>query len=213
MQGYFTSVTTTTGGGFVLIAPVQVVDTRSGLGTTTGPIGASGGTRTVTLTGGVIPTGASVAMIDVVVTGATTTSFVTIAPANQAGAANALDYQMGMTSMGMSVKLPADGRVVITNSGSGSVHIVISVQDYFTAAPTTGAGLRTLAASRLLDTRSVGARTPIPANGTVDVAIGGTNGLPTRGIAAALLNITAASPSNNGYLRSGRSGRPLTVPR
>ncbi|MFF0722153.1 hypothetical protein [Verrucosispora sp. NA02020] len=32
--------------------------TRSGLGATTGPIGASGGTRTVTLTGGVVPAGA-----------------------------------------------------------------------------------------------------------------------------------------------------------
>ncbi|MER5456601.1 hypothetical protein ABT008_17610 [Micromonospora sp. NPDC002389] len=65
VQGYFTSVTTTAGGGFVPIGPVQVVDTRSGLGTTTGPIGASGGTRTVTLTGGVISAGASAAMIDV----------------------------------------------------------------------------------------------------------------------------------------------------
>ncbi|TBL33314.1 hypothetical protein EYA84_17610 [Verrucosispora sp. SN26_14.1] len=56
--------------------------------------------------------------------------------------------------MGMSVKLPADGRVVITNGGSGTVHVVISVQGYFTATPTTGAGLRILAASRLLDTRA-----------------------------------------------------------
>ncbi|WP_204032079.1 hypothetical protein [Micromonospora qiuiae] len=63
-----------------------LIDTRSGIGTSTGPIGASGGTRTVTLTGGIAPAGATAAMIDLAVTGATTMSHVTVAPANQASA-------------------------------------------------------------------------------------------------------------------------------
>ncbi|TDB79096.1 hypothetical protein [Micromonospora sp. KC721] len=200
VQGYFTTSTTGVGGAFVPVDHTRLVDTRTGHGTSTGPIGANGGSRTVTLTGGVIPTGASAAMIDVVVIGATALGHLAVAPANQASAANAIDYQAGITSMGMSVKLPADGQVVLTNRGASTVHVLVSVQGYFTAAPTTGAGLRTLTAGRLLDTRTVGAKTPLPAGGTVDVAIGGTNGLPTRAIAGAVLNLTAVSPTATGHL-------------
>ncbi|MER7459560.1 hypothetical protein [Micromonospora sp. NPDC126480] len=200
VQGYFTTSTSGAGGAFVPVDHTRLVDTRSGLGTSTGPLGANGGSRTVTLTGGVVPAGASAAMIDVIVTNATGLGYLTVAPANQAGAANTLDYQVGITSMGMSVKLPADGKVVLTNRGSGTVHALVSVQGYFTATPTTGAGLRTVPASRLLDTRNVGAKTPLAAGATVDVAIGGTNGLPTRGIAGAVLNLAAVGPTATGHL-------------
>ncbi|MEV1143135.1 hypothetical protein [Micromonospora sp. NPDC049799] len=198
VQGYFTTGTTGAGGAFVPVDHARVVDTRSGLGTTTGPIAANG-SRTVTLTGGVIPAGASAALVDVVVTGATTVSFLNVATAGQATAVTSLDYQVGTTSMGMSVKLPADGKVVLTNKGTGTVHALVTVQGYFTATPTTGAGLRTVPATRLLDTRTAGSKTPVPANGTVDVAVGGVNGLPTRGIAGAVLNLTAVGPTSTGH--------------
>ncbi|MGN9778322.1 hypothetical protein ACTMS0_21525 [Micromonospora sp. H33] len=212
VQGYFTTSTNGTGGAFVPVDHTRLVDTRTGVGTSTGPLAANGGSRTVTLTGGVVPAGASAAMIDVVVTGATGLGFLTVAPATQASAANAIDYQVGITSMGMSVKLPADGKVVLTNRGSGTVHVLVSVQGYFTATPTTGAGLRTLAANRLLDTRTVGAKTPLAAGATVDVAIGGTNGLPTRGIAGAVLNLTAVSPTATGHLTVWPLDATPTVP-
>ncbi|KAB1916004.1 hypothetical protein [Micromonospora sp. AMSO31t] len=198
VQGYFkSSYDGVTGSGFVPVDHTRVVDTRTGLGTTTGTI-ASGGTRTVTLTGGVVPAGAKAAMVDLIVTGATNGGWATLAPANEPAAASGIDYLVGTTSMGLSVKLPADGKVVINNRGS-AVHVAITVQGYFTSGPTTGAGLRPILASRLLDTRANGG-TAVPANGTVDVAVGGTNGLPTRGIAGAVLNVTAVSPATGGFL-------------
>ncbi|MEV1287368.1 hypothetical protein [Micromonospora sp. NPDC049679] len=199
VQGYFTNSSAGPGGGFVPVEHTRVVDTRSGLGTSTGTI-AGGGARTVTLTGGVVPAGATAAVIDVVITGATGFGWFTAAPANQAGAANAIDYVTGTTSMGMAVKLPVDGKVVLTNRGGVAVHAVVSVQGYVTASSTTGAGLRMLPAARLLDTRAVAGGMPLPANGTIDVAIGGTNGLPTRGIAGAAVNLTAVSPAGSGNL-------------
>ncbi|MFJ8685662.1 hypothetical protein [Micromonospora wenchangensis] len=199
VQGYFTSSTGTTGGGLVSLPHTKLIDTRSGLGTTTGTI-AGNSSRTVTLTGSVVPAGASAAVIDVIVTGATALGWLSVAPENDATAANAIDYPSGTTSMGMIVKLPANGKVVLTNKGSGAVHAVVTVQAYFTATPTTGAGLRTVTASRLLDTRTAGSGQPVPANGTVDVAVGGAFGLPTRDIAAAALNLTAVSPASSGFL-------------
>ncbi|MGN9813523.1 hypothetical protein ACTMSW_29770 [Micromonospora sp. BQ11] len=210
VQGYFTTGTTGAGGAFVPVDHARVVDTRSGLGTTIGPIAANG-SRTVTLTGGVVPAGASAALVDVVVTGATTVSFLNVATAGQATAVTSLDYQVGTTSMGMSVKLPADGKVILTNKGTGTVHVLVTVQGYFTATPTTGAGLRTVAATRLLDTRTVGSKTPVPANGTVDVAVGGVNGLPTRGIAGAVLNLTAVAPTSTGHFTVWPFGATPTV--
>ncbi|WKU04328.1 hypothetical protein [Micromonospora sp. HUAS LYJ1] len=199
VQGYFTSSTGTTGGGLVSLPHTKLIDTRSGLGTTTGTI-AGNSSRTVTLTGSVVPAGASAAVIDVIVTGAAALGWLSVAPENDATAANAIDYPAGTTSMGMIVKLPANGKVVLANKGSGAVHAVVTVQAYFTATPTTGAGLRTVAASRLLDTRTVGGGLPVAANGTVDVAVGGAFGLPTRDIAAVALNLTAVSPASSGFL-------------
>ncbi|MFC3502246.1 hypothetical protein ACFOOK_14910 [Micromonospora krabiensis] len=197
VQGYFkSSYDGVNGSGFVPVNHTRLVDTRTGQGTSTGTI-ANGGTRTVTLTGGVVPAGAKAAMVDLIVTGATGTGYVMLAPANEPSAANAIDYVVGTTSMGTSVKLPADGKVVITNRGPAA-HVAISVQGYFTAGPTTGAGLRPVLTDVLLDTRANGG-SPLPAFATVDVAIGGTNGLPTRGIAGAVLNVTAVSPSASGF--------------
>ncbi|MEU6206248.1 hypothetical protein ABZ814_22005 [Micromonospora musae] len=204
VQGYFkSSYDGVTGSGFVPVDHTRLIDTRSGVGTPTGTI-ASGATRTVTLTGGVVPAGAKAAMLDLVVTGAAGTGWTTLAPANEPGAANGIDYLAGTTSMGLSVKLPADGKVVIKNQGA-AVHVVITVQGYFTDSPTKGAGLRPVLADRLLDTRANDGAA-VPSGGTVDVAVGGTNGLPTRGIAGAVLNVTAVGPAVNGFFTASPLG-------
>jgi hypothetical protein len=73
------------------------------------------------------------------------------------------------------------------------------VEGYYSASATQGAGLRPVS-SRLINTRTVAAGLPVPANGVIDVQVGGTNGLPTRGIAGAALNVVV-TPEDAGFLR------------
>jgi hypothetical protein len=193
VQGYYTR-TPTTGGGFVPVDFTRVVDTRSGLGGSAGTIPA-GGSRAFTLTGGVIPTGAAVAFLDLIVTGATRQGWVgTFAT----GGTNrsVMDFVAGTMSHAVSARLGADGRATFTNNSGAPIHMVMTATGYYTASPTTGAGLRTITAVRKLDTRNVGNRTPLPANGTVDVALG----LPAG--SAAVVNLTVANNTAAGYLRA-----------
>ncbi|NUT52812.1 MAG: hypothetical protein HOV94_36830, partial [Saccharothrix sp.] len=198
VHGYFKSAQGTNGGGFVPVAHTRTVDTRSGLGVATGAIPA-GGSRTVTLTGGLIPAGASAAYVNLAVPGATEKGWMTYQPSG-AATRPALNYMTGTTQQAAVVQLTADGKVTFTNRGGAAAHFMLNVEGYFTGSATTGSGFRA-DDGRLINTRSVGAGLPVAANGTVDVQVGGTFGLPTRGIAGALLSITTTSEAA-GYVKA-----------
>jgi len=69
--------------------------------------------------------------------------------------------------------------------------------DYFALVP-----------SRILDTRSgVGAaQARVPANAAIEVAVLGQGGVPTAGVVAAVLNVTATSTDSDGYVTVWPSG-------
>ncbi|MEU5962346.1 hypothetical protein ABZ777_14160 [Micromonospora parva] len=196
--GYFTTATGSVGSGFVPVDHTRVVDTRTGQGTTAGTM-PTRGTRTANISGGgLVPTSATAVMLDVVVVGATGNGWLTVG--SSTAAETGIDYAKGATSMGMVVKLnPGGGGSVILENRGPSVHVAITVQGYWTGSPTTGAGLRTVPAVTLYDSRFPSGAQPVPANGTVDIAVAGTNGLPTRGIAAAVLNVHAVAPTVDGF--------------
>jgi hypothetical protein len=197
VQGYFTETAGGAGGGFVPVNHTRLVDTRSGLGGAAGAI-AAGGSRTFTLTGGVIPAGAAAAFLDLIVTGATDNGWLAAYPAGGSGR-SVMDFETGTTTHGAAVKLAADGRVTFANHSNETIHLVVTGQGYFTTSSASGAGLRTVPVKRVLDTRS---GSGVGSGGTVDVQVGGTNGLPTRGIAGAVLNVTAVSPTESGTLKA-----------
>lgn len=198
VHGYFKSAQGTNGGGFVPVAHTRTIDTRSGLGVSTGAIPA-GGSRTVTLTGGLIPAGASAAYVNVAVPSAPAKGWMAYAPSGGA-TRPLLNYMTGTTQQAAVVQLTADGKVTVTNKGAEAAHFMLNVEGYFTGSATTGSGFRS-DDGRLINTRTVGAGLPVAANGTIDVQVGGTFGLPTRGIAGALLSITATSEAA-GYLKA-----------
>ncbi|MFY1672499.1 hypothetical protein ACN27G_21435 [Plantactinospora sp. WMMB334] len=206
VHGYFlTNPTTATGrGGFVPVPHTRLVDTRSGLGAPKATV-AAGGSVTVTVGNGApIPAGASAAFVNLTVVGATRSSYLTAYPAGGTAAGSTFDYPVGTTAQTMAVKLGTDGGIVVRNTGGAAINLLVDAHGYFTAEPTQGAGYRP-AVSRLLDT----ADTPVPAGGSVDVAVGGTNGLPTRDIAGAVLNLTVANPAGGGHLVAWPTGQPV----
>ncbi|MEU4530675.1 hypothetical protein AB0F49_20820 [Micromonospora ureilytica] len=195
--GYFTTSTGSTGSGFVPVNHTRVVDSRTGQGITAGTM-PTRGTRTANIYGGgLVPSSATAVMLDVVVIGATGNGWMTVG--SSTAAETGIDYAKGATSLGMVVKLnPGASSVTLENRGS-AVHVAITVQGYWTGSPTTGAGLRTVPATTLYDSRFPSGAQPVPSGGTVDVAVAGTNGLPTRGIAAAVLNVHAVSSTVDGF--------------
>ncbi|WP_326551568.1 hypothetical protein [Micromonospora sp. NBC_01813] len=199
VQGYFTNNAGGAGGGFVPTAHTRLVDTRSGLGSPTSAIPARG-SRTFTLTGGVVPSGAAGVFLDIIVVNAASSGYLLAFPPGGTSHRSLIEYPAGTTSHGGSVALPSSGQVTIRNPNTHAVDLALTAQGYFTGSSSTGAGLRAVTGNRLLDTRHNGGA-PIPANGYVDVQFGGTNGLPTRGIAAVALNLTVLNPSAGGYLR------------
>ncbi|MGC4760046.1 hypothetical protein [Micromonospora trifolii] len=195
--GYFATATGSTGSGFVPVDHTRVVDSRTGQGITAGTM-PTRGTRTANIYGGgLVPSSATAVMLDVVVIGATGNGWMTVG--SSAAAETGIDYAKGATSLGMVVKLnPGASSVTLENRGS-AVHVAITVQGYWTGSPTTGAGLRMVPATTLYDSRFPSGAQPVPAFGAIDVAVAGTNGLPTRGIAAAVLNVHAVASTVDGF--------------
>lgn len=199
VQGYYTDAANT-GGGFVPVDHTRVVDTRTGLGGSTGTVSA-GQSRTFTFTGGVIPAGASTAFLDLVVTGATVRGWIGTGTGNR----SVMDYAVGSTSHAVAVQLGSDGRATFTNNTGSPVHFAMTATGYFTAGATTGTGLRTLTAARKLDTRAGGGQ-PLAVNGTIDVALG----IPAG--STALVNLTVLQNTGGGYLRAWPVGGAEPVP-
>jgi hypothetical protein len=204
VHGYFSSTASDAPGrgGFVPVSPTRLVDTRSGLGAPKARIPA-GGTVTVTIGNGLpVPAGAAAAFLNVTVLNAAAQTWLSLYPVGDAPRGSGMSYTAGVTSAGMAVKLGTDGKISLTSPGS--VDVVIDVEGYFSAQPDQGAGLRTVPQTRLLDTTVT--NSPIPPSGTVDLAIGGTNGLPTRAIAGAVLDLIAVRPTGSGYVGAWPKG-------
>jgi len=203
IQGYFRSSAGGAGGGFVPVAHTRFADTRSGLAITTGTIGVNV-TRTVTFTGSLVPAGASGVFVSLLVPGASAAGRINAAPAGTTATHATLNYTAGSTASGVALKLSANGQAAFTNKGTVAVNLVVVLEGYFTATTTTGAGYRQVA-NRLINTRTEA--TEVPAGATIDVVVAGSNGLPTRGVAGALLNLTVTSPAKAGSLRAWPVGQ------
>jgi hypothetical protein len=195
-EGYFTTTTGTTGGGFEPVTMTRLVDTRAGTGgVAKAKIPANGSITATIATGSPIPSTAGSAMLDVTVIG-TSTGYVGVYPGGTTAGNSAVDYTNGVTSSTAVTQLGSGGKVTIANHGATAVDVILDAEGYFTTQPTTGAGLRLVPAVRLLDTTTA----TVAAGATVDVQVGGVHGLPTRDIAGALLNVTVASAAVGGYL-------------
>lgn len=200
-------------GSFQALSPVRLLDTR-GLR----PIPARQSISfQVTGLGGVPTTGVSTVLLTVTVTSPKAAGYVTVYPdgATRPTVSN-LNYWPNQT-IANSVVVPvgADGRVRMYNGSGGTVNLLADVAGFFAAGRATAAGSYTsVTPRRILDTRhGVGAaRRPIPANGYLTVAVAGRNGIPSSGVSAVVINVTATAPTRAGYLTVYSPGfpRPIT---
>ena len=200
-QGYFRS-TVGGGGGFVPVSQNKLVDTRDGTGTTKAKIPANG-TRTVTLTGGVVPATATAVLANVAAVNVTAPGWLGVMPAGAGNPANsALNFEeTGHHSHLVSLPLSSAGQVTFTNRSGAAVDLIVAPYGYVTDSPTQGAGFRHLAATRLYDSGSA-----IANGGVVDVQVTGKLGMPTRAIAGVALNVTVAGAGATGGIKVWPTG-------
>ena len=126
--GYFSA----TGGRFVPVSPLRIVDSRFGVGTgITGPIG-QGQTVPISVSGiGPVPTGATAAIVNVTSVDSSIQSFITVWPAGAARpTASTLNPRVGVPVPNLAyLKLGAGGRLSLYNN-SGSTDFVVDVFGY-----------------------------------------------------------------------------------
>lgn len=208
VEGYFTAAGSsgTAPGGFMPITGTRVLDTRNGTGASSAAPLVANSTTTVAVAGqGDVPANAAAAIVNISELNATANGYLTAwASGTSKPATGSVNYSStGTISTSVTVPIGTDGNIAIQLS-NGSADVVIDVQGYFSAGTTDGSGLQ-LADARLYDSRT-GGHTSIPADGTISVNVGGTNGLPTYAVAGAVLNITAISPQATGTLDIWRAG-------
>lgn len=189
LAGLFSAVPGPALGAAGLAAPVRVLDTRlSG-----GPLGP-GATLNVTVPGG------GPAVLNVTATNATAPSYLTLWPAGQPRpTASSLNFGAGQTVANLvTVPLGANGQVSVFNL-SGSVDVIFDSEG---AMP---AGFTPVGPVRVLDTRLSGGA-PGP-GATYRLSLTGAGQVPAAA-SAAVLNVTAVTPSRDGFLTVYPDGIP-----
>jgi len=221
--------------GYTAVTPFRIADTRPNSGcTNVTPSGTLGPDATVVLkvvgavpcegTSGSVPSNATAIVMNVTVTGGTAGGFLTVFPAETTRTtASNLNWTTGqVVSNLVTVQLGTNGTVDIYSGSDGSVNVVADLQGYYgPASSTSGAGnYQPLSPHRICDTRPANVsgltdqctgHAPGPGN-VLTVQVAGHGTLPVTGISAVVLNVTAVTPSNSGYLTVYPAGvsRPTT---
>ena len=200
------------GGSLHPVAPVRLLDTRSGLGA---PAGA---TQAITLqiTGrlGIPVTGVAAVALNVTVTAPAGGGFVTAYPAGQARpTVSNVNFSAGQTIANL-VVVPVGVGGKIELYASVATQLIADAAGWFSSAATASPAVglfHGVAPTRLADSRlGFGGSTP-GVGGQLDLQVTGEGGVPSTGVAAVLLNTTVAGPTATGYVTACPSGTTRPV--
>lgn len=200
-----------TGVRFHALAPERVLDTRSGVG---GKATALGPGETYRLSlDGIVPPGASAAVLNFTATGQTEQTFVTVWPGGQSRPLSSnLNPRPGIDAVPALVvtRLAVDRSIEIFNN-SGQVHLVADVAGWFGASGSnSGALFVPLAPERILDTRdgTGGKAVAFQTGETYDLALGS---VVPPGASAVMLNVTSTNTTASSHLTMWPKGlaRPV----
>ena len=188
------------------VAPVRVLDTRTGNGAPRAAVGA-GRTLAVKVTGlaGVPAAGVAAVVVNVTVTQPTAGGYITAWAdgAARPGTSN-LDFSAGQSVPNLAVvPVGADGDIALFNGSPGTVQLIVDVTGYYRAGiPTAAGALGSVAPARVLDTRTGNGAPQVPVGGgrTIAVKVTGLAGVPAAGVAAVVVNVTVTQPTAGGYI-------------
>ncbi|HXS64066.1 MAG TPA: LamG-like jellyroll fold domain-containing protein [Streptosporangiaceae bacterium] len=217
---------TTPASGFVPVAPVRILDTRSAskIGGITGPLG-SGATvsvpiaGTTTSSGVTIPAGVTAVALSITIGSQTQTGYVTLyADGEPKPGTSTLDFPAsGPLSNNAIIPVGPDGKISIYNYGTATDQILLDLTGYFITPSASSVATSTYhplanPARILLTTNGTGVpKAQVAAGTSLLVHVEGvtTNGanVPATGVTAVALNIGAIAPSgDNGWVAAYPDG-------
>lgn len=194
-------------GAYYAVTPARVLDTRSGVGAPAAMLGAQKSLDLqVTGRGGVPSVGVSAVVLNVTVTGSTAGSFLTVYPTGaDRPTASSINFAKGWTGANSVTIGVGDGGKVRIYNQYGATHVIADVVGFYaadsTVIPTAGntdADFYPLTPTRWLDTRPDGNAGRL-GNGDY-YQLGWDFGTYNPNVRAVAVNITAVSPTGNGYL-------------
>jgi surface antigen len=199
-------------GNLTTTTPTRLLDTRYGLGTTGGRLGANGQVDLQVGGTSVVPSsGVDSVLLNVTAASPGATGWLTAWPTGAARpGSSSLNFSPDKSIAGLVVaKLGAGGRVSI--SSSADTDLVADVVGWYPS----GADYRGLTPARLLDTRNgtgVAASGALDAGGVVRLKVTGRGGVPSTGVKAVVLTVLVTGPPQGGFLTAypARTTRPTT---
>jgi len=211
LDGYYSSA----GSGFQGVAPVRVMDTRSGLGTAKGPVPSKGAAR-LDLSGDV-PAGATAAVLNLTATAPTAAGdVIAYADGQQLPGTSNLNFSAGQTVANQVIVPLTNGIADFYNGSSGSVQLIADLSGYY--APGSPGSFVPFGPTRIVDTRiGLGVKAgAIPADGTLLVPASAVAIFDTCSAAgcspfdqADVINVTVTAPQAAGVLTVYPAGQSL----
>ena len=188
------------------LSPARIVDTRSRLGAN-GPVGPDRSIDVnVTGVGGVPGTGVAAVVVNVTATDPTQATYITVWPTGSPRpTASNLDVAAGESVPNLVVAtVGASGTISLYNF-AGTVNLVVDVTGWF---PADG-DYHAFTPARVLDTRTgLGGSGPVGPDRSIDVNVTGVGGVPSSGVGAVVVNVTATNPTAPSYITVWPSGEP-----
>jgi hypothetical protein len=201
------------------LTPGRLMDTREGQSTVDGQFAGIGVRAANSVTElqvggrGGVPADAAAVVLNVTVTGAQGSGFITVFPCGEAlPTASNLNFQSGDTvPNAVIVKLGAGGKVCLFAAESAT-HLIADTNGYFPE----GSGFAPLTPGRLMDSREgqstvdgqfagIGVRA---ANSVTELQVGGRGGVPADA-AAVVLNVTVTGAEGSGFITVFPCGEAL----
>ncbi|MGW2870957.1 hypothetical protein [Kitasatospora sp. NPDC001225] len=206
-----TAATTPSKSRFVPITPARFLDTRDGTGAPAQRVGA-GGVVSLQVAGvkGVPSTGVTAVVMNVTAVNPTGSGHIIVYPDGQPlpNVSN-LNYEAGKIVPNLVTVPVVNGKVDLRNS-AGDVDLIADVTGYYTDGA-AGSAFSPITPARFLDTRD-GTGAPaqrVGAGGVVSLQVAGVKGVPSTGVTAVVMNVTAVNPTGSGHIIVYPDGRPL----
>jgi hypothetical protein len=198
---------------------------------------AGGTSENVTVTGiDGIPSNATAVVINVTALNMTTSGYFSIYPEGSTPAVvSSLNWTKNSGVVTNLVTVPvntSNGEITVANGASSNVNLVVDIEGYYAPPGSTPAGLyNSVTPSRLVDTSCSLSSLPVgitssycaslpSANSKLttlgtgqieNVTVTGVGGIPSSGVSAVVLNLTAIGPVSNGYLTAFPTGAVKAV--
>ena len=192
---------------FHALAPFRLADTRGGCSTcaVNGPALSPDATISVPVRGqDTVPADATAAVLNITTTNGTAGSFFTAYGNAPRPTASNVNFVAGQTVANLAtVPLDASGHVNVYNL-AGTADLIVDLEGYMEPVAGPLGLFHAASPARITDTRAgsgfpnAGA-TP-GTNGVVQVHVLGAGPVPSGGVSAVALNVTAVTPTNSGFL-------------